>query len=223
MKTEQNCSAADEAGWGFMKIKWSPRLKKEKLLRLYKTNAARIIDRDLLQDVAITLYLRCKAIIAVHDAHYNGRVRCPSCFDRGTENYLDFPRGLKTQVRENYVFECGECGCTFTWREFRKSHTRMQLNIGGAGDAFRHYIRRFERNLDDNELMLEVDRLIHEFHSKLKADGSTRDPYRIAGANLIESRTTQETIDFLDDLTYNTGDDEQLKESAQKWRENVFR
>ena len=53
-----------------MKIKWSPRLKQEKLLRLYKSNALHMTDRDLLHDVAITLYLRCKAIIAVHGAHY---------------------------------------------------------------------------------------------------------------------------------------------------------
>ena len=207
-----------------MKIKWAPRLKKEKLARLYKTNAMQITDRDLLQDVAITLYLRCKAIIAVYDAHFNHRVRCPSCCENGIlDNYLDFPRGLKTHVREHYVFGCPKCGCSFTWREFKKSHSRMQLHIGGAGDAFRRYIRQFERNLGDNELMLEVDRLIHEFHSKLKADGVTRDPYRIAGANLIESRTTQETIDFLDDLTYNVGGDDRLKESAQQWRVNAGR
>ena len=79
------------------------------------------------------LYLRCKAIIAVHDAHYNNRVRCPFCFEKGVEHYLDFPRGLKAHVRENYIFDCPECGCSFTWSEFRKSHSRRQLNIGGAG------------------------------------------------------------------------------------------
>ena len=205
-----------------MKIKWSPRLKKEKLLQLYKINAMQIVDHDLLQDVAITLYMRCKDIIAIYDAHYNHKVRCPLCYAAGNENYIDFPKGLKSQVRNTYVFDCPVCKCSFSWADFRQSHSRKQLNIGGAGDAFRHYIRQFERNLDDNKLMLEVDRLIHEFHSKLKADGITRDPYRIAGANLIESTTTQETIDFLDDLTYNVGDDERLKENAQKWRENVF-
>ena len=205
-----------------IKIKWPPRLKKEKLRELYKLNAMQIIDHDLLQDVAVTLYLRCKSIIAINDAHYKYRVRCPFCFEKGNEYYHDFPRGLKSRERDDYIFDCPECGCSFTWGDFRKSHTRMQLNIGGAGFAFRRFIEQYERNLDDSELMLEVDRLIHEFHSKLKADGITRDPYRIAGANLIESRSTQETTDFLDDLTYNVGDDENLKENAQKWRENVF-
>ena len=204
-----------------MKIKWSPRLKKEKLARLYKLNAMQIIDHDLLHDVAITLYLRCKAIIAVHDAHYNFRVRCPVCFDRGTEKYLDFPRGLKKRVREEYIFNCETCGCSFSWSDFRKSHSRGQMNIGGAGDAFRRYIKEFERNLDDTKLMLAVDMLIHEFHSKLKSDGVTLDPYRIAGANLIEAKSTTEIIEFLDDLTYSVGDDEKLRESAQKWRENL--
>jgi hypothetical protein len=204
-----------------LKIKWSPRLKKEKLLQLYKLNAMQITDRDLLQDVAITLYLRCKAIIAVYDAHFNRKVRCPSCFDNGTEIYLDFPRGLKTHARENYIFDCTKCGCAFTWREFKKSHSRSQLNIGGAGDVFRYYIRQFERNLDDNALMLAVDRLIHEYHSGLKKDGITFESYRIAGANLIEGKNTGEVIKFLDDLSNNTGDDEKLKENAQRWRESA--
>ena len=204
-----------------MKIKWSPRLKKEKLARLYKLNAMRIIDHDLLQDVAITLYLRCKAIIAVHDAHFNHKVRCPFCFDKGTEKYFDFPQGLKTHDRENYLFDCADCGRAFTWSEFRKSHSRRQLNIGGAGDAFRRYIQQFERNLDDNELMLAVDRLIHEYHFGLKQDGVTYESYRIAGANLLEGKNTGEIIKFLDDLTYSTGDDERLRETAQKWRENA--
>ena len=97
----------------------------------------------------------------------------------------------------------------------------MQLNMGGAGDAFKYYIRQFELNLDDNKLMLAVDRLIHEYHCGLKNDGITRDPYRIVGANLIDGKNTGEIIKFLDNLTYNIGEDEAIKETAQKWRENI--
>ena len=204
-----------------MKIKWSPRLSKDKLLRLYKSNAMRIADHDLLQEVAVTLYLRCKSIIAVHDAHYNQKVRCPSCFDNGNENYIDFPRGLKSKERSYYIFHCSDCGCSFSWSDFRKSHSREQLNIGGAGDAFSRFIEQYERNLDDTSLMLEVDRLIHEFHCGLKKDGVTLSRWRIAGANLIESETTTETIEFLDKLAYDVGEDEKLKESAQEWRERL--
>ena len=206
-----------------MKIKWSPRLKKEKLTRLYRLNAMQIIDHDLLQDVALTLYMRCKDIIAIYDAHYNHRVRCPSCYAAGNENYLDFPKGLKSKVRNTYVFDCPFCGNSFSWADFRQSHSRRQLNIGGAGDVFRRYIAQYERNLDDTALMLAVDRLIHEFHYGLKADGVTQDPYRIAAANLIDSESTTETIAFLDELSNNVGEDERLKESAQKWRDNVGR
>jgi len=210
-----------EDGECIMVIKWAQRLKKEKLTRLYKLNAMGIIDYDLLQDVAITLYLRCKAIIAVYDAHFNHKVRCPFCCDRGDDYYIDFPRGLKTDVRENYIFECLKCGGSFSWPDFKKSHSRSQLNIGGAGDVFRNYIKQFERNLDDNDLMLAVDRLIHEYHYGLKKDGVTLESYRIAGANLIEGKNTGEIIKFLDDLTNNIGDDEKLKETARIWRENV--
>ena len=204
-----------------MIIKWPPRLKKEKITQLYKLNARRIIDHDLLQDVAITLYLRCKAIIAVYDAHFNHKVCCPVCLFNGVENYFDFPRGLKADVRENFRFDCLRCGDYFTWSKFKKSHSRSQLNIGGAGDVFRYYINQFERNLEDNELMLAVDRLIHEYHYGLKRDGVTYQSYRIAGANLIEGKNTGDIIKFLDDLSNDTGDDEKLKETAQKWRDNA--
>jgi hypothetical protein len=203
-----------------MILKWPQRLKKEKITRLYKLNAMRINDHDLLQDVAITLYLRCKAIICVYDAHFNSKVCCPSCLNKGVENYFDFPRGMKTHDRLNYRFECLKCGGSFTWSEFKKSHSRSQLNIGGAGDVFRHYIKQFERNLDDNKLMLAVDRLIHEYHSGLKSDGVYAS-YRIAGANLIDGKNTGDIIKFLDDLSNDIGDDENLKETAQVWRESA--
>ena len=204
-----------------MQINWPPRISKEKLARLYRSNAMRITDHDLLQDVAVTLYLRCKAILAVYDAHFNHRVRCPSCYDRGAENYLDFPRGLKTHDRESYVFDCSDCGGSFSWQEFKKSHCRSQLNIGGAGDAFKRYIQQFDKNLDDNDLMLAVDQLIHEYHFGLKKDGVTYESYRIAGANLINGKNTGEIIKFLDDLTYNTEYDERIKKTARTWREKV--
>ena len=205
-----------------MKIKWSPRLKKEKLTRLYKLNAMQIIDHDLLQDVAFTLYMRCKDIIAIYDAHYNQRVRCPLCYDSGNENYIDFPKGLKAKIKNEYVFSCPFCGGAFSWADFRQSHSRRQLNIGGAGAVFRRFISQYERKPDDNALMLEVDRLIHEFHYSLKADG-TQQAHRIAAANLIDINATHDTIAFLDDLSNNTGDDERLKETAQEWRKNVSR
>ena len=204
-----------------MIIKWPQRLKKEKLRQLYKLNARLIVDHDLLQDVAITLYLRCKAIIAVYDSHFNNKVCCPNCLNKGIDNYFDFPRGLKSDVRQNYVFDCLNCNDSFTWSEFKKSHSRSQLNIGGAGDVFRYYIKQFEQNLDDKELMLAVDRLIHEYHYGLKRDGVTYASYRIAGANLIDGKNTGDVIKFLDDLTNDIGDDEKLKETARVWRDNA--
>lgn len=203
-----------------IKIKWSPRLKKEKLSRLYKLNAMQIIDHDLLQDVAITLYLRCKDIIAVYDAHYNFKVRCPGCYIKGIENYLDFPRGLKKRTRDSYIFNCADCGNSFSWNDFRSSHSRRQMNIGGAGDAFRRFISQFELNLNDNALMLEVDRLIHEFHYSLRADGITRSPGRIAAANLIDSDSITETVEFLDALS-NGIINADMEKNAQIWRERV--
>ena len=197
-----------------MKIKWSPRLVKSKLTRLYQLNALQIIDHDLLQEVALTLYMRCKDIIAVYDAHYNFRVRCPGCHASGNERYLELPKTLKRSERDPYVFVCHVCGCAFSWHEFRKSHSRRQMNIGGAGDVFRRYIAEYERKLGDNDLMLAVDRLIHEFHYGLQKDGSVQEG-RIVACNLIDIESMEDTIRFLDGLSNG--------ESSQVWREKISR
>ena len=139
---------------------------------------------------------------------------------KSVENYLDFPRALKKKTRDNYIFTCTDCGESFSWSDFRRSHSRRQMNIGGAGDAFRRFINQYERNLDDNKLMLEVDRLIHEFHYGLRIDGITKSPGRIAAANLIDSDSMTETIKFLDDLSNSVVDDE-MEKNAQIWREHI--
>ena len=201
------------------KFPWSPRLRQDKLLRLYVSNAAGLTDSNLLQEAAVTLYLRCKDIMAVYDAHRDGRVRCPQCYAGGSERYIAVPPGLGFWEKDALQLTCDRCGFSFTWREFRKSHSRRQLNAGGAVEAFSNYIGQFERNLKDNELMLAIDRLIHKFHHSLRSRPDL--PTRIAGANLIEGKNTTEILRFLDDLTYRTPDDPRLQETASKWRGEV--
>ncbi len=46
-------------------LKWSPRLPKEKLRQLYLTEAKGIYDDELIDDAGISLYMRCRDILAV--------------------------------------------------------------------------------------------------------------------------------------------------------------
>lgn len=215
------------------KIIWSKRLEKEKLKKLYLSDASGMLDCDLLRDVALTLYLRCLDIIAVRDAR-NGNVRCPECYNNsGENNYIHLP-DLSFAGREEYILVCEKCGFSFTWKEFRYSYKGGQLNPGGAVPAFERYIKMYERNLEDRELMLEADRLIHEFHYYIKKDGrvislsaaekenidiSDPDPVRSASPNLIEGRLS-DIVEFLDSLTYDLSSPE-LKQNALDWRKKL--
>lgn len=212
------------------KIKWSKRLEKEKLKKLYLSDASGMLDGDLLNDVALTLYLRCLDIIAVRDAR-NGRVRCPECYSNSDKNNcINLPE-LPFAEREQYILVCADCGFSFTWQEFRYSYKGGQLNPGGAVPAFERYIKMYERKLGEKDLMLEVDRLIHEFHYYIKKDGrvitlsaaeeedidtSDPDPVRSVSPNLIEGKLSDIVV-FLDSLTYNLSSPE-LKQNATEWK-----
>jgi hypothetical protein len=104
---------------------WSKRLQKEKLRLLYKQNAEDFVDTDLLQDVALTLYMRCKDIIAVSDAR-DGKVRCPLCYFHGIETYIAMP-SLPFHEREEHILSCTVCGNNFTWEHFCKNYINKNM------------------------------------------------------------------------------------------------
>ncbi|MCL2740955.1 MAG: hypothetical protein FWE70_02450, partial [Oscillospiraceae bacterium] len=199
-----------------------PRVPRSKLAELYRRNAAGIDDPELLAEVASILYMRCADIIAIYEAHYENKVRCPGCLEKGAYTALDFPRGLKTREKDAYAFVCPACGAEFTWEDFRRSHHRRQLNIGGAGPAFRRFVERYEAiRGDDRSLMLEVDRVIHAFHYHANKGAAVESIGRIAGCNLIDCRNMTETIKFLDELSEGVAGDDALADSARAWREGV--
>src|SRR5205823_4480926 len=57
--------AAGQMNVGGVDVRWTPRLRPEKLCRLYETDARGILDEDLVDEVAYALYSRCESIIKV--------------------------------------------------------------------------------------------------------------------------------------------------------------
>jgi hypothetical protein len=120
-----------------LRIKWSGRLPLNKLRQLYLSQAAGMIDGELLEDAAVTLYLRCKDIIAV-DRAKKGEVRCPFCYaDQMKEVYIKVGRNEYGGTLDRLY--CEECSNEFSLKEYKLCYKREQLNLGGAGDAFRRY------------------------------------------------------------------------------------
>jgi hypothetical protein len=53
---------------GRSEIRWSPRVPQWKIQRLYESDAQGLLDEELLDDVGITLWLRCRDILTIHEA-----------------------------------------------------------------------------------------------------------------------------------------------------------
>lgn len=181
---------------GADEVRWPPRVTKERLRRLYASEAAGLLDDELLDEVGITLYLRCQAILDVYSALHVGMVRCPRCQGAGRDTLV--ARERPTRRNPNPAIHCMVCGWQTGWEAYQRTFRRKQLNPGGATDYFRAYVQAYPRCITPRERMLAIDRLIHTFHYSLRADPTL--PTRPAAVNLIEGRLT-DIVPFLDALS----------------------
>ena len=168
---------------------WTPRVPKWKLRRFYESDAEGILDTELLADIGMTLLLRCEDILTVQQAQM-GEVVCPVCRSQGVGSLL--PRAEK--------LHCPLCGWSVSWRSYRQSYRRQQLNAGGAVETFRAYVKQFPKAKSDLEKMQAIDRLIHEFHYSLRQQPDQ--PTRSVGVNLIEGNLSS-VMEFLEGLSNN--------------------
>ena len=200
---------------GRSEIRWSPRVPQWKIRRLYGLDAQGIVDEVLLDDVGITLLLRCQDIITIYEAR-RGRVKCPRCAKQKKRTLIDRVYG-RDDVRDE-VITCPECGWRITWGEYALSFKRKQLNSGGALTAFERYIRDYRAAQRPQQKMLAIDRLIHEFHYSLRAQPDL--PSRPVGVNLIQGKLG-DVVRFLDELSYGQQTTEGLKENRATWLEEM--
>ncbi len=194
-------------------VRWSPRLPKHKLRRLYEQDALGIRDEDLLEEVGWCLYMRCRDILAVQRALKDGQVRCPRCDARQAASYV--PRRTR-DVDE--VLGCPQCGWELTWGEFWRSFRHRQLHPGGAVPAFERFVGDWERARSGGAKMLAVDRVVHAFHYSLQ-DQPER-PCRAAAVNLISGRL-KDVVEFLDSLAYGAGSAPELRRVHARWQAGI--
>ena len=173
-------------------VTWSPRVPKRKLRRLYESTSQRIWDEELIDDVGMTLYLRCRDIVNIHQAQVERKVTCPRCQRVGTATLITRERDRQTPM------ECPTGGWTMTWLEYHRTFQRRQLNPGGAVTYFRDFLKSYRQARAPKDKMLAIDRVIHEFHYSLRE--LPDQPTRAAGVNLIDGKLG-DVIVFLDQLS----------------------
>ena len=196
-------------------VTWAARVPREKIRRLYESDARGLLDEELLDDVGISLYVRCDDILTVKAAR-EGAVKCPRCARLGRTTMLPRLRH-KGDVRDQPI-RCPDCSWRTTWGEYAKSFKRAQLHSGGAVPAFETYLREYPRARSPKEKLLVVDRLIHEFHYSLRQFPDH--PTRPAAVNLIEGKMTA-VIAFLDELTYGSELPRAVRERQAAWKAKV--
>ena len=151
-----------------------------------------IWDGELIDDVGMTLYMRCRDILNIHRAKSERQVTCPRCAATGRTTLID-----ASDLRGK-AMRCPACDWSMTWYAYRRTFHRKQLNPGGAVAFFHEFVRKFETPKTPKEKMLAIDRVIHEFHYSSKAEPDR--PTRAAGVNLISGRL-DDVVTFLNELS----------------------
>lgn len=181
---------------------WAPRVKKEKIRRLYELDALGILDDELLDEVGWGLVARCEAFIVANQAR-KGALPCPLCSTVVTHN------GDKSMR-----MRC-ECGWELTWGEYFTAIQHKQLS--GAEPVihlFEAFVNGFSKADDDRRKMFMIDRLLHGFHFWVKEE--TIECTRPVAVNLIDA-PLGEVIRFLDELTYGEGNTHGVQENHAEW------
>jgi hypothetical protein len=181
--------------------RWNPRVPQHQIRRLYENDARGILDEDLVQDVAIALYLRCQSILVATEAH-EGQATCPRCGGKIPHDW-----------NKNAVITCAGCGWRTTWGAYFKTYQDKQLHGGGAVFAFQAYVDEYPKADSARLRWLLIDRLIHVFHHELRGK-----PSRPAACNLIGGRL-HEVEALLNELAYGEGSAPEARQEQAAFRQ----
>ena len=182
---------------------WAPRVKKDKVRRLYELDAKGIYDSELLEDVGYGLLARCESFIIASRSR-EGYLPCPNC---GTTVFHDHDR--------EKLMVCENCGWSVTWGAYFKHMQHKQLS--GADPVlhlFEAFVNGFPKAKTNQRKMFMIDRLLHGFHYWVKKDTITNT--RPVAVNLIDARLG-DVIRFLDELTFGEGNTPGVQENHAEW------
>lgn len=189
-KARRQARAAVQTGGGAVVVPdacvWPPKVSRQALRRLYRADAAGIPDEELLEEIGLTLYVRCRMAREIYDGMEKGLIRCVPC-----GAVLDGASGgIHAAVR------CA-CGRTYIYHTYRKSFRTDNMPRGAASAVFDHYLEDWPAARTPAEKMRLIDGLIHEFHVSLTS--GTRG--RPVGINLIQG-TRQQVMELIGELAY---------------------
>lgn len=168
-------------GKNLNQCRWPAMVSRQSLKRLYENDAEGILDEVLLDDIGLTMYVRCREAREIYELMEAGKVKCLHC-----GNVLDYAD----------IMACA-CGQQYTYREYRKSYRANNMPRGEASGIFDKFIADWEKARDSAVKMRLIDNLIHEFHVSSIAGTKNRP----VGVNLIQG-TKEQVIGLIEELAY---------------------
>ncbi len=181
-------------------FKWAPRLSKNDIYRLYKSDAAGLLDQELLEEVGIGFYSRCKTIQQVTER------LCPNC--------STLIQGAFDGDNPDRQISCQNCQWVSKWEHYHRSYKSDRIHGGRAYRFFLAYLDEYPLCNNARDKMLAIDRLIHYLHQDIDAGGSVTP----AAMNLVEGKRS-EIRAFIENLAYG----ENMPEQNRKLREELFK
>ena len=182
---------------------WAPRVSQQKIKKLYQQITRGIFDEELLQDVGISLLVRCVDFIKANKAR-QGFIECPLCKSE-----------IKYTGHRDGIISC-TCGWAVPWIDYFNTIKKKQLS--GAQPVikqFEAYVQKYPHASTIKEKIILIDCLIHGFH--IFAKNST--PTRPVAVNLIQGSLSG-VIAFLDELSSKTPIPE-MQENLLQWKKDV--
>jgi len=183
---------------GINALHWTPRVDSEKVARLYESEARGLLDEELLEDVALSIYCRLQSVTIATTAAL-GRVECPCC--------------LEITPRESEVIQCPQCGWQVLWSEYFASYHAKHLIWGGAFPAVRDYMDGYLAARTTRDKLMLIDRFIHFCHWEM-----IRNPGRPAATMVLEGKQWQ-VLELIERLAYSDASASELVEERRHWQE----
>ncbi|WP_157950072.1 hypothetical protein [Vallitalea okinawensis] len=159
--------------------KWCPKVSRSDIKRLYNSDTKGMLDQELLEEVGLAIYVRCKTSKEIFDLMEQGKIKCLACGE------ILSGEGELT---------C-KCGLKYTYHAYRKSYRENNMPSGAATPIFNKFVKNWDIARSSQVKMLLIDNLIHEFH--VSEISGTRG--RPVGVNLIQG-TKSQIVKLLCDL-----------------------
>ena len=148
--------------------RWSPRVPRHKIARLYRQDAKGVRDEDLADEVGIAFLARIEDCLTITEA-LQGRVKCPEC-----GSIIRRKGRFRQRTANQEILRCTECGWELPWTEYHRSCRKKNMASLGLIEIFREFSREYPKARTYREKMLTIDRLIHRYHWELEGEAVQR-------------------------------------------------